>query len=59
MADAKTNPDATPDRDPKKKVGNNQGSIKGPQVDENHNPERWDTKRGSDPVQRSTSGHRG
>lgn len=58
MADAKQNPAATPDKKPQNQTGENQGSIKGPQVDEHNSPERWDTSRGSGPAERGTSGKR-
>ena len=59
MADAKKNPDPTANQKPQNQVDENQGTIKRPQLDENNTPERWDTNRGSGPVQRSTSGNRG
>ena len=34
MSDAQQNPDATPDRNPKKQTGEDKGAIKGPQMTE-------------------------
>ncbi|MXP40988.1 hypothetical protein GRI75_04935 [Altererythrobacter soli] len=59
MADGKQNPDPTADQKPQNQTDEDQGSIKGTQVDEHNAPERWDTSRGSGPAQRGTSGNRG
>ena len=49
MSDAMQNPDATPDRKPKKQVGENKGAIKGPQVTKDQMEDRHrDMPAGSD-----------
>jgi hypothetical protein len=58
MSDAKQRPDAMPHGNPKNQVGEDKGSIKGPQRT-GDNTSVTDTPRGSEVETRNSSGGRG